>query len=106
MIKDNTPSGETVREVLSELFYTGSGQPTGDGLTVDDALPRLRQAIEGMVERIIGEASKEEFWNELFPDDKGSGRDVYELENFYREDLKAEQRARAKEELSKLFGKE
>lgn len=37
---------EDLKKVLQELFYTGSGQPTGDGLNIDEAMQLITSEIE------------------------------------------------------------
>lgn len=103
----NTPSSETVDEILlnhggrSITYFERYKKEHHDSLHYNqdreyaDAVAKasLRQAIEEMVERVIGE-------DETYAI-RGIGRpDV--IRDVFRE----EQRQRAKEELSKLFGKE
>lgn len=100
MTKDNTPSGETVGTMIGDV-EEWCGCWEGD---IGECFPgkkisfehSLRQAIEGMVERIIGEDQD--------PNTSGRG---FKTGYVTRENkLRAAQRQRAKEEISKLFGKE
>lgn len=99
MTKDNTPSGETVDLALGDChdaLCQANAVPPECFCSVEEAKASLRQAIEGMVERIIGEDQD--------PNTSGRG---FKTGYVTRENkLRAAQRQRAKEEISKLFGKE
>jgi len=46
----------TLDQILEELFYTGSGQPTGDGLYPTD----VKKALQELVKEAIPQTKKEE----------------------------------------------
>lgn len=101
MTKDNTPSGETVDEILNnaDAWCWCEKDECQQNKQRIQANHSLRQAIEGMVERVIGEEAdkhKPPF----------SQHDYGFMSANAVNDRVSKQRQRAKEELSKLFGKE
>jgi len=70
---------EWMRGIRTDRLIGASSKQTADA---------IRTLIR---EEIIGEDT-EGAWNELFPNDRGSGRDVDELKNLYNNELRAEQR--------------
>ena len=93
---DSTPSGGTVDEIFdnADAWCWCEKDECQQNKQRIQAKHSLRQAIEGMIERVVSR-DEPQTENGLLPDRVDR-----------RNQLRSEQRTRAKEEINKLFGKE
>lgn len=94
-------SEQELRGHLEDFIYdilvdTPDGRERKKVVDLDEVLNVIKSQKIAHADMVIGNDKKSERWNELFPEDKGSGRDVDEMTNINREELRDEQRKRNK----------